>query len=129
MYKLPSKSQYHIGNDHAIPDSAFVASSYIDGIYTQFDPDNAPHGWLDVQDTFKLNLPQSAWVGNPDDPRYSASSGMVTSALYTSGYDKATTGIVHQQFPKIETSGRSEYVGIDQGAPETLTVADTTTGG
>lgn len=117
MYKLPSKSQYHIGNDHAIPDSAFVASSYIDGIYTQFDPTNAPHGWLDVQDTFKLNLPQSAWVGNPDDPRYSASSGMVTSALYTSGYDKATTGIVHDQFPKIETSGRSDYVGIEQEGP------------
>lgn len=116
MYKLPSKSQYHIGNDHAIPDSAFVASSYIDGIYTQFDPTNAPHGWLDVQDTFKLNLPQSAWVGNPDDPRYSASSGMVTSALYTSGYDKATSDIVHKQFPSIETSGRSEYV---DGKPQT----------
>lgn len=35
---------------------------------------------------------------------------MITSALYTSGYDKATTGIVHQQFPEIETSGRSTYV-------------------
>lgn len=110
MYKLPSKSQYHIGNDHAIPDSAFVASSYIDGIYTKFDPANAPHGWLDVQDTFKLNLPQSTWAGNENDPRYSASRGMVTSAIFTSGYDKATSDIVHNQFPSIETDGRSTYV-------------------
>ena len=119
MYKLPSKSQYHIGNDHAIPDSAFVASSYIDGIYTKFDPVNAPHGWLDVQDTFKLNLPQSAWAGDEKDPRYSASKGMITSALYTSGYDKATSDIVHKQFPKIETSGRSDYVGIKQEGTHT----------
>jgi len=116
MYKLPSKSQYHIGNDHAIPDSAFVASSYIDGIYTQFDPKNAPHGWLDVQDTFKLNLPQSGWGFPEGDPRESAASGLVNSALFTDGYDKATSDIVHKQFPEIETSGRSDYVGIEQAS-------------
>jgi hypothetical protein len=115
MYKLPSKSQYHIGNDHAIPDSAFVASSYLDGIYTQFDKDAAPHGWLDVQDTFKLDLPQDKWGFAEDDPRAAAASGLVTSALYTSGYDHATTGLVHKQFGEIEVSGRSEYVdGVEQ---------------
>ena len=36
MYKLPSKSQYHIGNDKQVPDSAFNASSYIDGIYSGY---------------------------------------------------------------------------------------------
>ena len=114
MYKLPSKSQYHIGNDKRIPDSAFVASSYVDGIYTQFDPANAPKGWLDVQDTFKMDLPQSGWKLPAGTAIESAASGMVTSALFTSGYDKATTGIVDDLFPKIETSGRSPYVGIDQ---------------
>ena len=115
MYKLPSKSQYHIGNDKRIPDSAFVASSYVDGIYTQFDDTNAPHGWLDVQETFKLDLPQSGWSFAEGDPKAALASGMVTSALFTSGYDKATSDIVHKQFPKIETSGRSDYVGIEQG--------------
>lgn len=114
MYKVPSKSQYHIGNDKQVPDSAFVASSYLDGIYTQFDPANAPKGWMSVQDTFKMNLPQEDWTFAPDDPKAQAASGLVTSALYTSGYDKATTGIVTTQFPQIETSGRSDYVGIEQ---------------
>lgn len=116
MYKLPSKSQYHIGNDHAIPDSAFVASSYIDGIYTQFDPTNAPKGWMSVQDTFKMDLPQSDWAFAAEDPRESAASGLVNSALFTNGYDKATSDLVTKQFPKIETSGRSDYVGIKQNA-------------
>jgi hypothetical protein len=114
MYKLPSKSQYHIGNDKRIPDSAFVASSYVDGIYTQFDPESAPKGWMDVQETFKLNLPQSGWSFAEGDPKAALASGMVTSALYTSGYDKATSDIVTEQFPEIETSGRSDYVGIEQ---------------
>ena len=112
MYKLPSKSQYHIGNDKQIPDSAFVASSYVDGIYTKFA--EGVNGWADVQDTFKMDLPQSGWKLPAGTAIESAASGMATSALFTSGYDKATTGIVHQQFPKIETSGRSPYVGIDQ---------------
>jgi hypothetical protein len=114
MYKLPSKSQYHIGNDKRIPDSAFVASSYVDGIYTQFDPDNAPNGWMDVQETFKLDLPQSGW--KIPEALESVASGLVTSALFTSGYDKATSDIVKKQFPEIETSGRSDYVGIEQSA-------------
>ena len=114
MYKLPSKSQYHIGNDHAIPDSAFVASSYIDGIYTQFDPAKAPNGWMDVQDTFKMDLPQSGWGFAEGDPRESAASGLVNSALFSDGYDKATSDLVTKQFPKIETSGRSDYVRIKQ---------------
>ena len=114
MYKLPSKSQYHIGNDKRIPDSAFVASSYVDGIYTQFDPENAPHGWLDVQETFKLNLPQSGWKFAEEDPKSVTASGLVTSAIFTDGYDKATSDIVHKQFPEIEVSGRSDYVGIEQ---------------
>ncbi len=107
MYKLPSKSQYHVGNDKAIPDSAFVASSWCDGIYTKFDKDNAPNGWADIQDTFKMNLPQSQW--QLADER-AAASGMATSALFTDGYDTATTGPVLEQFPDLFTSGRSEYV-------------------
>ena len=114
MYKLPSKSQYHIGNDKRIPDSAFVASSYVDGIYTKFA--DGVNGWADVQETFKLDLPQSGWSFAADDPKAALASGLVTSALYTSGYDKATSDIVHVQFPQIETSGRSDYVGIEQNA-------------
>ncbi len=113
MYKLPSKSQYHVGNDKAIPDSAFVASSWCDGIYTQFDADNAPNGWADVQDTFKMNLPQDKW--QLEDER-AAASGFATSALFTDGYGTATTGKVLDQFPELFTSGRSDYVGIEQSA-------------
>lgn len=40
---------YEGGNDHEIPDSAFVSDSWIDGIYSKFDPQNAPDGWPDVQ--------------------------------------------------------------------------------
>ena len=107
MFKPVSKSQYHIGNDKAIPDSAFVADSYLDGIYTKFDPENAPSGWLSVQDTFKLDLPQSTWQLSEEQ---SYASGMVTSAIFTSGYDHATTGPVLEQFPDIVEDGRGEYV-------------------
>lgn len=104
MYKLPSKSQYQIGNDKQVPDSAFNASSYIDGIYTEFDKTNAPNGWADVQETFKMNLPQDEWKGTKG-----ASSAFVTSALFTSGYDTARSEIVSKAFDLPE-SGRSTYV-------------------
>ena len=104
MYKLPSKSQYQIGNDKQVPDSAFNASSYIDGIYTEFDKTNAPNGWADVQETFKMNLPQDKWQGTKG-----ASSAFVTSALFTSGYDTARSEIVSKAFDLPE-SGRSTYV-------------------
>ena len=104
MYKLPSKSQYHIGNDKQVPDSAFNASSYLDGIYTEFDPKAAPNGWADIQETFKMNLPQDEWKGTKG-----ASSAFVTSALFTSGYDTARSEIVSKAFDLPE-SGRSTYV-------------------
>ena len=105
MYKLPSKSQYHIGNDKQVPDSAFNASSYLDGIYTEFDPKTAPNGWADVQETFKMNLPQSGW----GEPKKGASSAFVTSALFTSGYDTATSEKVSEAF-NLPEKGRSTYV-------------------
>lgn len=43
------KCIYQGGNDHAIPDSAFVPTSWVDGIYSHFSPVNAPDGWPDVQ--------------------------------------------------------------------------------
>ena len=104
MYKLPSKSQYHIGNDKQVPDSAFNANSYLDGIYTEFDPKAAPNGWADIQETFKMNLPQDEWKGTKG-----ASSAFVTSALFTSGYDTARSEIVSKAFDLPE-SGRSTYV-------------------
>ncbi len=105
MYKLPSKSQYHIGNDKQVPDSAFNASSYLDGIYTEFDKTNAPNGWADVQETFKMNLPQSGW----GEPKKGASSAFVTSALFTEGYDTAKSEKVSEAF-NLPQSGRSTYV-------------------
>lgn len=35
MYKYPSKSIYHQGNDRPVPDSLFEANSWLDGIYTR----------------------------------------------------------------------------------------------
>lgn len=113
MYKLPSKSQYQIGNDKQVPDSAFNASSYIDGIYTEFDKTNAPNGWADVQETFKMNLPQDKWHGTKG-----ASSAFVTSALFTDGYDTAKSEKVSEAF-NLPESGRSTYVdGKDTKFPE-----------
>lgn len=113
MYKLPSKSQYQIGNDKQVPDSAFNASSYIDGIYTEFDKTNAPNGWADVQETFKMNLPQDKWKGTKG-----ASSEFVTSALFTDGYDTAKSEKVSEAF-NLPESGRSTYVdGVDTKFPE-----------
>ena len=43
------KCIYIGGNDIPIPDSAFNVSSWLDGIYTRFDPNVAPSGWPDVQ--------------------------------------------------------------------------------
>lgn len=105
MYKLPSKSQYHIGNDKQVPDSAFNASSYLDGIYTEFDSKAAPNGWADVQETFKMNLPQSGW----GEPNKGASSAFVSSALFTGDYDTAKSERVSKAFDLPE-SGRSTYV-------------------
>lgn len=105
MYKLPSKSQYHIGNDKQVPDSAFNASSYLDGIYTEFDAKAAPNGWADVQETFKMNLPQSGW----GEPNKGASSAFVSSALFTGDYDTAKSERVSKAFDLPE-SGRSTYV-------------------
>lgn len=113
MYKLPSKSQYHIGNDKQVPDSAFNNSSYIDGIYTEFDKTNAPNGWADVQETFKMNLPQSGW----GEPKKGASSAFVSSALFTGDYDTAKSEIVSDAF-NLPQSGRSTYVdGVDTKFP------------
>jgi hypothetical protein len=113
MYKLPSKSQYQIGNDKQVPDSAFNASSYIDGIYTEFDKTNAPNGWADVQETFKMNLPQNKWEGTKG-----ASSAFVTSGLFTDGYDTAKSEKVSEAF-NLPESGRSTYVdGVDTKFPE-----------
>ena len=114
MYKLPSKSQYHIGNDKQVPDSAFNNSSYLDGIYTEFDKTNAPNGWADVQETFKMNLPQSGW----GEPKKGASSAFVTSALFTSGYDTAKSEKVSDAF-NLPEKGRSTYVdGVDTQFPK-----------
>lgn len=113
MYKLPSKSQYQIGNDKQVPDSAFNASSYIDGIYTEFDKTNAPNGWADIQETFKMNLPQDKW-----ERTKGASSAFVTSALFTNGYDTAKSEKVSEAF-NLPESGRSTYVdGVDTKFPE-----------
>lgn len=112
MYKPVSKSQYHIGNDKRVPDSAFNPSSYLDGIYTKFDPENAPNGFASIQETFKMNLPQSEW----GEPRGKGSE-LVSSALFTSGYDTAQSVIVDQGFdPDLPTGGRSEYV--EKPAPQ-----------
>jgi hypothetical protein len=43
------KCIYMGGNDAEIPDSAFNVSSWLDGIYTLFDPYNCPQGWPDIQ--------------------------------------------------------------------------------
>ena len=117
MYKLPSKSQYHIGNDKQVPDSAFNASSYLDGIYTQFDKDNAPNGWADVQETFKMDLPQSG--ENWQEAKYGSSvtSGFMDKEVFSKGYNSAKSEIVSQAFDLPE-SGRSTYVdGIDTKFP------------
>jgi hypothetical protein len=63
------KCIYIGGNDKQIPDSAFNIFSWLDGIYTQFDPTNAPNGWPDVQ--------QEPWRPEPGPvpPEPSTSSG------------------------------------------------------
>lgn len=116
MYKLPSKSQYHIGNDRPIPDSAFNASSWVDGIYTEFDKTNAPNGWADIQQTFKMELPQSGWS---DTTRYGDAdvSGLVNSAIFSKDYNAATSEVVSEAF-NLPESGRSTYVdGVDTKFP------------
>lgn len=112
MYKNPSKSQYHIGNDRPIPDSAFNLSSYVDGIYTEFDKVNAPNGWADIQQTYKMKLPQDKWS---DETTYgsTAASGLVNSGIFSKDYDQAVSEVVSKAF-NLPESGRSTYVdGID----------------
>ena len=108
MYKNPSKSQYHIGNDRPIPDSAFNLSSYVDGIYTEFDPKAAPNGWADIQQTYKMKLPQDKWS---DETKYhsNAASGLVNSGIFSKDYNYADSEVVSKAFDLPE-SGRSTYV-------------------
>lgn len=108
MYKNPSKSQYHIGNDRPIPDSAFNLSSYVDGIYTEFDKDNAPNGWADIQQTYKMKLPQDQWS---DETKYgsNAASGLVNSGIFSKDYNYAMSEVVSEAF-NLPESGRSTYV-------------------
>jgi hypothetical protein len=61
------KCIYQGGNDQQIPDSAFNVSSWLDGIYTRFDPTLCPDGWPDIQ-------PYNPEPG-PVPPEPSASSG------------------------------------------------------
>jgi len=108
MYKNPSKSQYHIGNDRPIPDSAFNLSSYVDGIYTEFDPKAAPNGWADIQQTYKMKLPQDKW-SNETKYGSNAASGLVNSGIFSKDYNYADSEVVSKAF-NLPESGRSTYM-------------------
>lgn len=109
--KLSNKNQYTLGNDRPIPESAYVASSYMDGIYQQFDEEGAPNGWASIQDTFKMVLPQSAW--EIDDKIAEVASGFIDGAIFADDYNMAKSVQVDEAF-NLPESGRSTYVdGID----------------
>lgn len=80
------KCIYQGGNDHQIPDSAFNVSSWLDGIYTRFDPVNCPDGWPDIQPG-----PEPVPPG-PVPPEPSGTSGNLIysengqSSTFTDGY-------------------------------------------
>lgn len=105
-----NENQYGRGNDREIPESAWVASSYIDGIHTQFASTHAA-GWPTIQDTFKLNQRANAWYdGLLEGVTEEAASGFNGSAVFLSAYNTNKTMIATEAWPKYEESGRGEYV-------------------
>lgn len=108
--KRANKSQFTVGNDRPIPESAYVASSYMDGIYQEFDAKGAPYGWASIQETYKMALPQSGWT---TDFAESAISGFRAGAIFANEYNTASSVQVDQAF-NLPESGRSTYVdGVD----------------
>ena len=108
MNKRSMNNQYSVGNDREIPDSAFISGSYLDGIYTQFNSAVASGNWTSIQETFKMELPQSEWEFGAIDS--ATVSGLNESAIFTDQYDKATSDTIIAQFPDFTTSGRGDYV-------------------
>lgn len=110
-----NKSQFTVGNDRPIPESAYKAGSYMDGIYQEFDPEVAPNGWASIQDTFKMALPQDKWTTEMDA---STISGFRAGAIFADEYNTAKSVQVDEAFD-LPASGRSTYVdGVDTKFPE-----------
>lgn len=106
-----NESQYAIGNDKRIPESAWASDSYQDGIHTQFNTAEGVNGWDDVQDTFKLNQSANAWFpGLLDGVTDADVSGFNGSALFLKSYNTNESKVTTEAFPQIAESGRSDYV-------------------
>jgi len=106
-----NESQYAIGNDKIIPESAWAPDSYQDGIHTQFNTSAGVNGWDDVQDTFKLNQSANAWFpGMLEGVSEADVSGFNGSALFFKSYNTNESKVTTEAFPEIAESGRSDYV-------------------
>lgn len=108
--KRANQSQFTVGNDRPIPENVYKTSSYMDGIYQEFDTTKAPYGWASIQETYKMELPQSGWT---TDFAEKTISGFYGGAIFANEYNQAESVKVAEAF-NLPESGRSTYVdGVD----------------